>query len=315
MRRMRRNTDEHIRRLERRVLEGDLSLVGELARAYERRGAPRIPVRTEPMSVEQIRAAMDKDGVIRGVIRVSLGTIIDLSGEGILDHFSRALTGTELLADLQYRVVDVEHPNENVDDLLIEVSGDARAIVEATSPPEGCDSFCLEHGPTCGGGTFAVGGRRHECHHFRAMHVNSCVPVTRRREIHAARGGHWTPIPPEGTPQHVQGSPVRARSGAEGICACGEAIIEENGFWVHTNADLDWANLDEATQSVFGNHHATPETQGAQEADDDDEETPCDDFCGEHVASCDGNCDHEDHVNQCLGQRRRMEIRRLRGQS
>lgn len=306
MRPTRRNTDEHIRRLERRVLEGDLSLVGELARAYERRGEPRIRVHTEPMSVEQIRATMDKDGVIRGVIRVSLGTIIDLSGEGILDHFSRALTGTELLADLQYRVVDVEHPSENVDDLLIEVSGDARAIVDAASPPEGCDSFCIEHGPNCRGA----------CRHFRAMHVNSCVPVARRREIHAARGGHWTPIQPEGVPQNVQGSPVRAQRGAEGICVCGESIIEENGFWVHTNADLDLANLDEATQSVFGNHHATPETQGVQETEDDeDEETPCDDFCGEHAAGCDGYCDHEDHINQCLSERRWRAIERARRQS
>jgi hypothetical protein len=63
------------------------------------------------------------DGAISGVVKIELSRFIDCNLEGVLDMLSEALTGTQLLMNVNYKVV-----GHDGDTLLIEVSGDPEQI-------------------------------------------------------------------------------------------------------------------------------------------------------------------------------------------
>lgn len=80
-----------------------------------------------------------------------------------------------------------------------------------------------------------------------------------------------------------------------------EIVQEPEGAWVDSTGGDACSNA----RAPSGQH------EPRRESEDDD--TPCDDFCGEHARGCDGYCDHMEHMNQCLGERRRAAILRARG--
>ena len=78
----------------------------------------------KPMTRAELRAAVDEDGRVHGIVLVDLGTeIVDSDLDEFNELLSEKLTGTGRLSDIQYRVVDVESSVDHVNGLLIEVSG------------------------------------------------------------------------------------------------------------------------------------------------------------------------------------------------
>jgi len=78
-------------------------------------------VLTEPLTGDRLRAAMDADGLVSGVVSVDLAEAIDRDGEGWLDLLSTLLVGNECLMDINYKIVG--HVGDVT--LLVEVEGDA----------------------------------------------------------------------------------------------------------------------------------------------------------------------------------------------
>ena len=83
---------------------------------------------TSPLTVIQMRelSEQDENGYIRGVIEFDLSTAIDNDFEGFLDIISEALTGTDILMDINYEIVGL---GENKAIHLL-VSGDPSSVLE-----------------------------------------------------------------------------------------------------------------------------------------------------------------------------------------
>lgn len=80
-----------------------------------------------PLSEKEIRDNMNKDNIIEGVVKVHLSNLIDNDLENFLDLISVGLTGSDLLMDINYDILDVSKEEKNM--LYILVSGDASLIV------------------------------------------------------------------------------------------------------------------------------------------------------------------------------------------
>lgn len=82
----------------------------------------------DPLSYDQAVRMMKKhpEKYIRGVIAIDLGSIIGWDEEHFLDVISTKLTGTELLQDINYRIVGHESPST----LFLEVEGDPKEALE-----------------------------------------------------------------------------------------------------------------------------------------------------------------------------------------
>ena len=83
-----------------------------------------------PLSEKEIRDNMNKDNIIEGVVKVHLSNLIDNDLENFLDLISVGLTGSDLLMDINYDILDVSKEEKNM--LYILVSGDASLIVGDT---------------------------------------------------------------------------------------------------------------------------------------------------------------------------------------
>ena len=106
----------------------DLDLAARILRGMApMRERPIRPI-DGPLSMHELRAASDAGEGARGVVRVSIDDVISLSPDGFLDMLSRLLTGSELLSDVDYKVVGAEDG-----DILIEVSGDQSQILDGQS--------------------------------------------------------------------------------------------------------------------------------------------------------------------------------------
>lgn len=82
--------------------------------------------KTGMLSYEQIKIMQKNDGMIKGVISVDLHECINLDLEGFLDLISERLTGSLLLSNSDYKLIDMDG-----DCLLFEVTGDAGLILES----------------------------------------------------------------------------------------------------------------------------------------------------------------------------------------
>jgi hypothetical protein len=252
--RRRRNADEqgdaYTRALERRVLEGDLSAVHALARAYDRQGRgvaiTRIVLREEepPFAVltfehavgmtPQAVLAAARSAIVDAVARarleggvpdsVSWGDAVELLKDGDWRRFGLALVdegGNESVN----RFDEVVAEDDTQDRWFVDVDGRRIEVVRLVDPDDGStqgwDIYEGEHHLNLG----AVFHRRPTADDIEAF---------LRGAVRPAR----------------EGQPTRARTGAEGICAtCGESIVEENRFWVHRDESVE----EEA------DHHASPE--------------------------------------------------------
>ena len=217
----RRNSDAQMRELHRRAGTGDLEAAKLLVLALERAGRNR--VLAEPLSLEQIRdMASENDGWVTGVVSVDLAEVIDGDIEVFNDILSERLTGGGLLSDIGYRVVGL---GESINELLIEVSGDAamilddaplpsctrcaaEAIVEIDDSPlcdacsqvqDSCDDGCMEHARDCDG----------FCDHARPSHMNACLADDEARiaRIQTERRGE-VPPPPRFTLRELSAMPT-----------------------------------------------------------------------------------------------------------
>ena len=83
-----------------------------------------------PLSEKEIRDNMNKNNIIEGVVKVHLSNLIDNDLENFLDLISVGLTGSDLLMDISYDILDVSKEEKNM--LYILVSGDASLIVGDT---------------------------------------------------------------------------------------------------------------------------------------------------------------------------------------
>lgn len=83
-----------------------------------------------PLSEKEIRDNMNKDNIIEWVVKVHLSNLIDNDLENFLDLISVGLTGSDLLMDINYDILDVSKEEKNM--LYILVSGDASMIIGAT---------------------------------------------------------------------------------------------------------------------------------------------------------------------------------------
>ena len=84
-------------------------------------------VLTEHLTIEQMQelSKNDPNGYIEGVISFDLKDAIDNDFEGFLDIISEALTGTDILMDLNYSVVGAG-PDGSIH---LKVSGDPSSIL------------------------------------------------------------------------------------------------------------------------------------------------------------------------------------------
>lgn len=87
---------------------------------------PAFRVLTEPLSEDEIVARRDEHNFVTGIVAVDLGVLIARDFEGLLDHLSELLVGSELLMEIGYKVLAFEPRTGR---LLVEVTGDASAVL------------------------------------------------------------------------------------------------------------------------------------------------------------------------------------------
>lgn len=75
----------------------------------------------EPMTVEQIKANINDEGVISGVGAVDLDDMVSNDFDGFLDTLAERLIGSPCLLDIDYRVVGVSDDQT----ILVKVTGEA----------------------------------------------------------------------------------------------------------------------------------------------------------------------------------------------
>lgn len=84
---------------------------------------PDVPVKSlaldEPLTHDDVLKLADENGYITGVVRVAFSEVVENNIEGFLDILSERLLETDLLSELSYHVVGVEHGAT----LLVEVYG------------------------------------------------------------------------------------------------------------------------------------------------------------------------------------------------
>lgn len=80
----------------------------------------------QPLSKEKMIQNKNEDGYIEGKVMVHLSDIIDNDLEGFLDLISEKLTGSPLLMDINYDVVDGTAEGC----IIIKVRGDVSEILE-----------------------------------------------------------------------------------------------------------------------------------------------------------------------------------------
>ncbi|SRR5579884_2815086 len=88
-----------------------------------------VQVRTQPLSLEEIRACVAQKEYVSGVVPVLIGDIIDRDHEWLLDELSCLLTGSELLMDITFKVA-----GHNGDTVLFSVTGDGSLIAPVEEP-------------------------------------------------------------------------------------------------------------------------------------------------------------------------------------
>lgn len=67
-----------------------------------------------PLSEKEIRDNMNKNNIIEGVVKVHLSNLIDNDLENFLDLISVGLTGSDLLMDISYDILDVSKEEKNM---------------------------------------------------------------------------------------------------------------------------------------------------------------------------------------------------------
>jgi hypothetical protein len=88
------------------------------------------------LTIEEMKARADEDGFIWGIIAVELGDFTDREFEGVLDHISMLLTGTELLSDFGWSVI-----GHCGDTLHLYVHGDVSMILDGEEDGEEADEL------------------------------------------------------------------------------------------------------------------------------------------------------------------------------
>lgn len=83
------------------------------------------PKESDMLTPKQMQEMMDTDGHITGIVAVDLSTIINDNIESLNDLVSEALTGTELLLDINYEIIGIQ----NRQTILLQVTGDATDIL------------------------------------------------------------------------------------------------------------------------------------------------------------------------------------------
>jgi|SRR5581483_11248625 len=102
-----------------------------LAAFLFRVGASLISLNT-PLSLDAMRQAEANDSYVSGIVALHLGEVIDHNLESFLDDIAVKLMGSELLMDINYRVVGFRPDGT----LLLCVTGDASEIIALSSAGE-----------------------------------------------------------------------------------------------------------------------------------------------------------------------------------
>lgn len=80
------------------------------------------------LSLAEMRVqAKENDGYIKGVLRLSFRQCVGLGEEDLLDQISDGLTGSDLLMDINYKVLAVDDDGNT---LVIEASGDVSEVLD-----------------------------------------------------------------------------------------------------------------------------------------------------------------------------------------
>lgn len=80
---------------------------------------------TDTLSISEIKEQMDEDHYIHNIVSVNIYNIIDMNFDQFLDHLSILLTGTDILSDINYKMVGIDDDN-----ILFKVSGNVDLIIE-----------------------------------------------------------------------------------------------------------------------------------------------------------------------------------------
>jgi hypothetical protein len=109
---------------------------------------------TTPLDLAACRRVIDPDGLVHGVVSVTLDELTENALDEVLDMLSRRLVGSESLLDIQFETVGVRDGA-----VLVEVTG--RLINDGGFD---CDDECAVHAPSCGD----------YCDHV-SFHTNACL--------------------------------------------------------------------------------------------------------------------------------------------
>jgi hypothetical protein len=283
MRKRKNGQDEIIQDLIRQLGEQpDIHVAKRLVRALERAGRGE-KVLDEPLSLDELKA-IEESGervgerfpLVSGVVHARLDDLVVGLDEGdeeqFLDVLSQKLVGGHTLADTEWRIVDLGATGA---DLLIELKG----------------SFSLE-----------------DADEDSSEDEDPVEGEDDEPELCAGCGGVL--LSDDGGQDDDYCFRCRARRGigpTTGVCAvCEQPVVVD----ATVEGVLAWFHGTEGTVPVYGPHEARP--AGGPDHEDDEAESECDDYCAEHARPCDGNCDHVEHLNQCLSTRRRRAITSLR---
>ncbi len=83
---------------------------------------------TGPFSLDEIRQRANGQGIVTGYVWLNLYQICAGDGESFLDMLSQKLTGTDLLADIHYKVVD-HNGHHDHNEVCLRVTGDVSMIL------------------------------------------------------------------------------------------------------------------------------------------------------------------------------------------